>query len=64
MGRPWLGRTSFEGIENITTGSGDDTPVGDANANVLTGGAGDDTLTGGAGDDVSGSTVLRDYRLT
>ena len=47
-----VGTDKLEGIENITTGSGDDTLVGDANANVLTGGSGDDTLTGGAGDDV------------
>ena len=46
------GADKLEGVENITTGSGDDTLVGDANANVLTGGSGDDTLTGGAGDDV------------
>ena len=51
-GSTLVGTDKLEGIENITTGSGDDTLVGDANANVLTGGAGDDTLTGGAGDDV------------
>lgn len=47
-----VGMDKLEGVENIVTGSGDDTLVGDANANVLTGGSGDDTLTGGAGDDV------------
>ena len=39
-------------VENVTTGAGDDTLIGDASANVLTGGDGDDTLTGGDGADV------------
>ena len=39
-------------IENVTTGSGDDTLIGNDGANVLTGGDGDDTLTGGDGADV------------
>ena len=39
-------------VENVTTGAGNDTLIGDAGANVLTGGDGDDTLTGGDGADV------------
>ena len=39
-------------IENVTTGDGNDTLVGNAEANILTGGGGDDTLTGGDGADV------------
>ena len=36
-------------IENVTTGGGSDTLVGNAEANILTGGGGDDNLTGGDG---------------
>ena len=39
------------GIENVTTGFGDDAIIGDAVDNVLDGGAGDDDIMGGAGDD-------------
>ena len=47
------GFTSIANIENVTGGSGNDTLIGDGNANVLDGGAngGADTLTGGAGND-------------
>jgi Ca2+-binding RTX toxin-like protein len=38
-------------IENVTTGSGDDTLIGDLYDNVLHGGAGDDLLLGGLGRD-------------
>ncbi len=38
-------------IENARTGSGDDTLIGNAAANVLIAGAGADTVDGGAGDD-------------
>lgn len=38
-------------VENVTGGSADDTIIGDAYANVLSGGLGDDTLAGGAGAD-------------
>lgn len=51
-------------IENGTTGSGNDTLIGNASDNVLTGGAGDDTIDGNAGVDTlvinaarSGATV-------
>ena len=42
----------FIGIENLTTGSGNDSLTGNDQANVLTGGAGDDLLIGGLGNDV------------
>ena len=39
-------------VENITTGTGDDTLTGDTQNNVLRSGGGNDTLTGGGGNDV------------
>lgn len=39
------------GIEKLISGSGNDTLIGDALANVLNGGAGGDSLVGGAGND-------------
>jgi len=44
-----VGQAAF--LENVTTGSGNDTVTGNAAANVLTGGAGNDILTGGEGSD-------------
>ena len=41
----------FADIENLTGGSGDDTLIGDDNANRLDGGLGNDLLIGGAGAD-------------
>lgn len=38
-------------IDNATGGSGNDTIIGNAIANVLTGGSGNDTITGGGGSD-------------
>jgi len=38
-------------IDNATGGSGNDTIIGNAIANVLNGGAGNDTITGGGGND-------------
>jgi serralysin len=38
-------------IDNATGGSGNDTIIGNAIANVLKGGAGNDTITGGGGND-------------
>ena len=38
--------------ENVTTADGNDTVVGDANANRILTGAGDDTLAGGPGGDI------------
>ncbi|MET4826373.1 Ca2+-binding RTX toxin-like protein [Bradyrhizobium ottawaense] len=38
-------------IDNVTGGSGNDTIIGNAIANVLKGGGGNDTITGGGGND-------------
>ena len=46
-----IGSDVLASIENITTGSGNDSLVGDAQANQLDAGAGDDTLLGGGGND-------------
>ena len=40
------------GIENVTTGGGNDTLIGNADANILSGMDGDDILNGQEGDDV------------
>lgn len=40
------------GIENVYGSAGNDTLIGDSNANFLRGGHGDDTLSGGAGNDL------------
>jgi Ca2+-binding RTX toxin-like protein len=45
------GADTLVGIENILTGAGNDSLLGDALANVLSGGSGDDTLSGGSGND-------------
>ena len=45
------GFTSIAGIENVTSGSGNDTLTGDGLVNNLNGGAGNDTLDGGLGND-------------
>jgi Ca2+-binding RTX toxin-like protein len=42
---------TFQSIENLTGGSGDDQLTGEASANTLIGGAGNDTLVGLAGND-------------
>jgi Ca2+-binding RTX toxin-like protein len=39
-------------IENVVGSAGDDTLIGDGEANLLSGGDGDDTLNGAGGDDV------------
>lgn len=43
---------TLSSIENASGGSGDDTIVGNNDANILYGDAGNDTLSGGDGDDV------------
>ena len=45
------GFTSILGIENVVTGSGNDTLTGDGLVNNLNGGAGNDALDGGLGND-------------
>lgn len=70
------GRDRLQGIENVTTGSGDDVLRGNAGANRLIGGAGDDRLNGAGGNDVlvggggadrfvftGGRDVVNDFRL-
>ncbi|MFG6461195.1 PA14 domain-containing protein [Roseateles sp. DXS20W] len=42
---------TFQSIENLTGGTGDDQLTGEASANTLIGGAGNDTLSGLAGND-------------
>jgi Ca2+-binding RTX toxin-like protein len=51
IGGTALSITNPSSIENIVTGDGNDTLVGNAANNRLTGGRGNDTLTGGAGAD-------------
>ena len=43
---------ALSSIENVRTGAGNDTIIGDAGANVLESGDGNDTLNGGAGNDI------------
>ncbi|MCA3344939.1 MAG: hypothetical protein ING24_21210 [Roseomonas sp.] len=45
------GNDTLAGIENVIAGAGDDSLLGDGNANLLTGGSGADTLSGGTGQD-------------
>jgi hypothetical protein len=46
-----IGTDIFDGIENIVAGNGDDTIIGDGNANLIEGGPGDDLIDGGGGAD-------------
>ena len=46
------GTFTFEGIEDVHGGSGDDKITGDDQDNYFWGGPGDDTINGGVGDDV------------
>ena len=45
------GNDTLAGIENVIAGAGDDSLLGDGNANLLAGGSGADTLSGGTGQD-------------
>lgn len=45
------GSWTISGIENLSGGIGNDTLIGDSNANVLAGNTGNDTLRGGDGND-------------
>lgn len=50
------GAQTFENIENLTTGAGDDTITTNGDINVIDSGAGDDTvLTSGGGDTLDGN---------
>ena len=42
---------TWDGIENLTGGSGKDVITGDNNDNILDGGSGDDTIYAGVGND-------------
>src|SRR5262249_36775124 len=57
------GFTSIAGFENFTGGTGNDSLIGDALANVLNGGGGNDILVGGAGADTLNGDAGTD-RLT
>lgn len=54
------GQDSLRDIENITSGSGNDMLLGNAQSNRFVGGAGNDTLRGGLGDDVLDAGTGRD----
>lgn len=54
------GRDTLRDIENITSGSGNDMLLGNAQSNRLVSGAGNDTLKGGMGDDVLDAGPGRD----
>ncbi|MBN42891.1 MAG: hypothetical protein CL573_05315, partial [Alphaproteobacteria bacterium] len=45
------GTDTISGVENISTGSGDDTVTADGRANIIATGAGDDVVEGAGGDD-------------
>jgi Ca2+-binding RTX toxin-like protein len=45
------GADTLSGFEHVLAGAGNDSLLGDGNANTLSGGLGDDTLAGGLGDD-------------
>ncbi|MFN7672794.1 MAG: calcium-binding protein, partial [bacterium] len=45
------GSDTLSGIENVLSGAGNDSLLGDGSANVLDGGLGNDTLQGGLGND-------------
>jgi len=53
------GFAAISGVENVTSGSGNDLLVGDTGSNSLNGGTGNDTLVGGLGlDTLTGGTGI------
>ena len=52
-----IGTDVLINIQNVTGGAGNDTIIGDDNANVLNGGLGDDVITANGGDDTINYTV-------
>ena len=56
-----IGSDTLVSIENVISGSGNDTITGDAEANRLVGNDGDDTLIGGDGDDVLEGGLGRNF---
>jgi Ca2+-binding RTX toxin-like protein len=59
-GEPGEGDYVLEDVEKVVGGQGDDTLLGDAKANILSGGPGNDRLAGAEGDDVLGGGVGND----
>jgi Ca2+-binding RTX toxin-like protein len=59
-GEPGEADYVLEDVEKVVGGSGDDTLLGDAKANVLEGGAGNDRLAGAEGDDLLGGELGND----
>lgn len=57
---PQTGSDTLANIENVVGGSGDDTIVADAAANVLQGGGGSDTFVFGAAVSTQGAVAVRD----
>jgi Ca2+-binding RTX toxin-like protein len=51
------GFTNILGIENVVGGAGNDSLLGDGNANSITGGRGNDTMDGAGGDDLLFASV-------
>ena len=47
-----IGTDALIGVENVVGGAGNDTIIGDNDANVITGGAGADAISGGGGNDI------------
>ena len=59
------GEDTIEGIENVTTGSGDDVIIGQTGeANVIDAGAGDDLVIGGEDDDLVGGAGVDTLRIS
>ncbi len=59
------GEDTIEGIENVTTGSGDDVIIGQTGeANVIDAGAGDDLVIGGENDDLVGGAGVDTLRIS
>jgi Ca2+-binding RTX toxin-like protein len=59
-----IGTDTFQGIENVIGGAGDDILTGNDKANVLDGGAGNDTFKGGGGFDTLTGGAGQDAYLT
>ena len=52
-----IGTDVLINIQNVNGGAGNDTIIGNDNANVISGAGGNDTITAGAGDDTIIYTV-------
>lgn len=58
-----IGQTRLVSIENIVSGLGNDTLIGNAEANFIYGNAGADSITGGAGSDTLGYGNVSDSQV-